>query len=361
MHEAYCRRHLGKCKDCGELLRAGSEEARLHGHCDLCGQQVRNDEAGRRRHNTAWHSPIKCECGASAKDYAGLRKHRDTKMGDCPMRLQQCRFCNDIVEMGTPPSDPVDVRHGLSGHEARCGNRTEICPGCSRRYRLKDYPEHFALSERCRIVADTGALAAAGASAAPSPAPSRVRDTEKACSNCTYKNAPGATACAMCGASIGTTARAAAMRHRFGGQTGTRGAASKGPGAGGQVASARRRCRNQACAHFVDGSRRRRAESGPGSGSGSDSDEGTSRHDWELCTDCFDRIVDPVSDDVMLEPDASASVGALSRHLVRLYSTQLRRGCGQPGCSNVACASGSKLAASKKRSGASGAAQSRQD
>ncbi|GAB2285252.1 hypothetical protein Dimus_019706 [Dionaea muscipula] len=136
LHEAYCSRHNVVCQHagCGVVLR--TEEARNHVHCDKCGRAFHQGEM--EKHLKVFHEPLHCSCGV-VLEKEEMVKHQSS---DCPMRMITCRFCGDVVQYGSAPTDVKDRLRGLSGHESFCGSRTAPCDSCGRHVMLKEMDIH---------------------------------------------------------------------------------------------------------------------------------------------------------------------------------------------------------------------------
>jgi len=249
MHEAYCSRHMWVCPLCSVMLRRGSAKEASHGHCSECDAIVAPDAASQSRHAAAMHRPIQCDCDEVLSDYQAMVLHRHPDHGTCVLRLHMCRFCHDVKAAGRTPADALDRRNGFTGHEAGCGNRTEQCPGCRQRCRLKDFPAHCVLSPSCKAVIERGEMApvgapdlerassgAAHASHGMQPPPSIAPSTWD-CPYCTIKNPAGSSTCDVCG-----------QARELGAAGSRRDVPTKR-----RVKLVRRiRCRNLTCANFVE-------------------------------------------------------------------------------------------------------------
>ena len=132
LHRVRCRRLFRLCSEC----RRPFPQKEPHVHCAECGMAYADVITHRER----WHSQIACLCGAKVTR-GTLQTHRER---ECPNRLLKCRFCQLWVPRGSV--EQMDARDRFMGfqseHEAACGNRTEVCPVCHRRERLKDMDFH---------------------------------------------------------------------------------------------------------------------------------------------------------------------------------------------------------------------------
>ncbi|KAM7275785.1 hypothetical protein ACFE04_017651 [Oxalis oulophora] len=136
LHEAFCSRHNVVCQhgDCGIVLRVN--EAKNHVHCNKCekGFQVGEME----KHMKVFHEPLSCPCGV-VLEKAEMVQHQSSI---CPLRLEACRFCGDMVQAGNSAINFHDRLRGLSEHESFCGSRTAPCDSCGRSVMLKDMDVH---------------------------------------------------------------------------------------------------------------------------------------------------------------------------------------------------------------------------
>ncbi|KAF5746761.1 XIAP-associated factor 1 [Tripterygium wilfordii] len=115
LHFAHCSRNLERCKICGDMVpKKHAEEHFLNTHapvsCSLCNETMQRDIL-----------PIH-------------------KGENCSQRIVTCEFC----EFPLPAID-------LAEHQEVCGNRTELCPLCSRYIRLRERYNH---ETRCTGVLD---------------------------------------------------------------------------------------------------------------------------------------------------------------------------------------------------------------
>ncbi|XP_058101274.1 uncharacterized protein LOC131245683 [Magnolia sinica] len=136
LHEAYCSRHNVICQHsgCGVVLR--KEEVANHVHCAKCKRAFQQGEI--EKHMKVFHEPLHCPCGIILEKEE-MVQHQSSV---CPLRLITCRFCGDMVQAGTSPSDTRDRLRGLSEHESICGSRTAPCDSCGRSVMLKEMDIH---------------------------------------------------------------------------------------------------------------------------------------------------------------------------------------------------------------------------
>ncbi|KAL1072700.1 hypothetical protein V6Z11_D11G170700 [Gossypium hirsutum] len=98
LHEAYCSRHNVVCPyvDCGIVLRI--EDAKNHIE----------------KHMKVFHDPFRCPCGV-ALEKKDMMQH---EASDCPLCLNTCQFCGEMVQAGSSAMDARDRLRGLSEHES---------------------------------------------------------------------------------------------------------------------------------------------------------------------------------------------------------------------------------------------------
>lgn len=124
LHELHCTRNIIKCKQCSAIvprdtnLAFSSPPASTHHGTFTCDQCKTHE----------------------FENYFEMIIHQHTS---CALKLHICRFCHLSVPQGE--ADYVDKTLGLSHHETECGGRTDICPTCNNRVRLKDFANHLQL------------------------------------------------------------------------------------------------------------------------------------------------------------------------------------------------------------------------
>lgn len=136
LHLIHCQARFQLCSTCRKPVKRS--DIAQHTHCEICNRAVAIDHL--HEHRKQWHEPLACLCGREiTRD--DLPRHRRES---CSNRLVLCRFCGCWVPVGDLAR--MDARDRIMGfvseHEAACGNRTEICPLCSKRERLKDMQFH---------------------------------------------------------------------------------------------------------------------------------------------------------------------------------------------------------------------------
>lgn len=139
LHELRCKRFYVQCPECRQPIRR--ERWDRHVHCEVC--KLPLDKEKLSDHCRVYHTPIECpDCGQQiSQGRFGLLSHR---RDSCSQRPHLCRFCKLYVPIeGRSPDDARDRLMGLTVHEARCGNRTDVCPECGRLVRLKDMDLHM--------------------------------------------------------------------------------------------------------------------------------------------------------------------------------------------------------------------------
>jgi hypothetical protein len=104
-HQMMCEKHRWFCQDCNIVI----------------------EKTDIPKHNTDFHIPIECECGASFNPQK-INNHRIT---DCPKQLLRCEYC--------PMYIPADE---LESHKSDCENGLEPCGGCGLPIRVKELPLH---------------------------------------------------------------------------------------------------------------------------------------------------------------------------------------------------------------------------
>lgn len=126
IHEGVCRRNNWKCPVCKVLMRA-SDKA-IHVHCPECNESL--SRADLPKHVDLNHSIYHCECGEGVPQNQ-VAFH---KSDQCALRLKQCSYCNMQL--------PLSV---LSPHQQQCGNNTELCSVCGKRYMRRKKAIHMAV------------------------------------------------------------------------------------------------------------------------------------------------------------------------------------------------------------------------
>ena len=135
LHIIHCESRISKCITCHKPFRIS--DLKTHHHCPDCGMGYTGELS---THLSDWHMLVKCHCGIDV-ERSKLQDHRKTY---CVNRLILCRYCKCLFPVGISEGmDAKDKYHGLSSHEAICGNRTEICEICQQRIRIKDLDLHI--------------------------------------------------------------------------------------------------------------------------------------------------------------------------------------------------------------------------
>jgi len=168
------------------------------------------------------------------------------------------------------------------------------------RLRLKDMPAHFTLHSSCREAAEEGKEPSTPppsshvhwGSLSRSEGESSLIAGSWICPTCSTRNKPDALCCSMC-----RTPAPPHVRRRA------------------DLATARRRCRNLPCARFVDQSMR----AANGSSDDDDDEDFMTPSAWELCSECYRKLVGPIADDMLGDPFDRASMQALLKRLALQY------------------------------------------
>lgn len=126
MHEGVCRRNNWKCPICKLLMRASDKAT--HVHCPECNESM--SRAGLAKHLDLNHSLHTCACGEGVPQNQ-MAFHRERQ---CLLRLKICSYCDIQLPMTE-----------LSPHQNQCGNHTELCNLCGKRYVKKKKASHLAV------------------------------------------------------------------------------------------------------------------------------------------------------------------------------------------------------------------------
>jgi len=105
MHEPFCFKNNVICPSCDNVYNKNQKDD----------------------HFEEYHAPIACECGESIEKMH-IDKH---KLETCRKRQKNCFYCELSLD-----ADQYD------NHIEFCGNRTELCPSCSRYIKIKDQNRH---------------------------------------------------------------------------------------------------------------------------------------------------------------------------------------------------------------------------
>ena len=136
LHFIHCQARYQLCSTCRKPVKRA--DMAQHTHCEVCNRAVGYDHL--EKHREQWHEPLACLCGRKVTRDELPRHRRES----CSNRLVLCRFCACWGPVGD--LSRMDARDRMMGfvseHEAACGNRTEVCPLCTRRERLKDMQFH---------------------------------------------------------------------------------------------------------------------------------------------------------------------------------------------------------------------------
>eukprot|EP00730_Choanoeca_flexa_P017720 TRINITY_DN8566_c0_g1_i3.p1 TRINITY_DN8566_c0_g1~~TRINITY_DN8566_c0_g1_i3.p1 ORF type:complete len:706 (+),score=84.37 TRINITY_DN8566_c0_g1_i3:264-2120(+) len=141
MHLAFCERHNIKCPVCHQVV--AKKDMDEHQHCEQCIDRtvVLASNKLKAKHNRLFHQSRACSCGAQLP-LLQLQQHCRT---ECPNRSVICRYCYLSHLAGPPNPNLRDRMAGLTAHESECGSRTDVCPTCNKRVKLKDFEMHARL------------------------------------------------------------------------------------------------------------------------------------------------------------------------------------------------------------------------